>query len=235
MRIKDFIKYFLFIMIMLVIFTGCSMNNEDNKDIKAKTTEELTYLEDEVFTIVNKYTKGEYIKDDTLNWEEITKEVQKFNSSLDVLVSDLSEVKVSNDDILAMRNAVNDIIISCGNKDEKLLLQRISYFYSLLPDYLEKYSDNKNKIDIMKLKGLVLSSFVQVDSLNWDEAKNTIGLAESKYKEMMNDIDYMKEYSYNLNKVYILLEEMKNAIELEEVELTKVKYINFIEKIRYLS
>ena len=40
----------------------------------------------------------------------------------------------------------------------------------------------------------------------------------------------MKEYSYNLNKTYILIGEFKNAIDLEEVELTKQKYINFIDK-----
>ena len=40
----------------------------------------------------------------------------------------------------------------------------------------------------------------------------------------------MKEFSYNLNKIFVLLSEIKNAIYLEELELTKIKYINFIEK-----
>ena len=48
---------------------------------------------------------------------------------------------------------------------------------------------------------------------------------------MMDDVDYMKEYAHNLNRVYILIGEMKKSIELEELELTKIKYINFIEKI----
>ena len=83
----------------------------------------------------------------------------------------------------------------------------------------------------MKLKSLVISSYVQANFLDWENAKSTILLAEDKYKEMIDDIDYMKEYSYNLNKVYILVEETKNAIELEELDLTRIKYINFIEKI----
>ena len=82
----------------------------------------------------------------------------------------------------------------------------------------------------MKLKSLILSSYVQANFLEWDTAKDTIVLAEAKYNEMMNSVDYMREYSNSLNKVYVLLEELKNAIELEEIELVKVKYINFIEK-----
>ena len=61
------------------------------------------------------------------------------------------------------------------------------------------------------------------------EAIIPICATENKYKEMMDDIDYMKEYKYNLNKVYILLGELKNSIYSEEINLSKMKYINFEE------
>ena len=47
---------------------------------------------------------------------------------------------------------------------------------------------------------------------------------------MADNLDYMKEYSYNLNKTYVLVEEFKNAVDAEQAELSKTKYINFIEK-----
>ena len=71
-------------------------------------------------------------------------------------------------------------------------------------------------------------SGIGIIRISGDEAIET---ADNKYKEMTDDVDYMKEYSYNLNKVYILLGELKNVINTEELELTKMKYINFIEKI----
>lgn len=228
MRKNFLIKYILIILVLLFILTGCSVDNE--KTIQDKVNEEINFLENKTFTITNKYAKGEYLEDSKLNWNDISKEVEEINISIDTIIQDLSELDISNEDILALRNEVNSLIISAGNEDEYNLLQRISYLYSLLPNYLEKYSDNKNKVDVMKLKGLVLSSFVQANFLEWDTAKSTIVLAEAKYNEMMNNVDYMKEYSNNLNKIYVLLEELKNAIELEEVELTKVKFVNFIEK-----
>lgn len=225
------IKYILVFFIALFLLTGCSMNNEnDKKTIQDKVNEEISYLEAKTFTITNKYAKNEYEKDGKIEWNNISKEVKEINVSIDSIIQDLSELDISNEDILALRNEINSLIISAGNEDEYNLLQRISYLYSLLPNYLEKYSDNKNKVDVMKLKSLVLSSFVQANFLEWNTAKETIILAESKYNEMMNNVDYMREYSNNLNKIYVLLEELKNAIELEEVELVKVKFINFIEK-----
>ena len=231
MRKKFFIEYILFIFLILFILTGCSRNNENSKkDLKDKVNEEISFLEDKTFTITNKYAKGEYLIDGSLQWKDISKEVEEISISIDTIIQDLSELDVSNEDILALRNEVNSLIISTGNKDEYNLLQKASNLYSLLPNYMEKYSEDKNKIDIMKLKGLVLTSYIQANSLEWDLSKDTIILAEAKYNEMMNNIDYMKEYSNSLNKVYVLLEELKNAIELQEIELTKVKFINFIEK-----
>lgn len=225
------IKYILFLIIILFVLSGCSINDENNKKtLQDKVDEEINFLEDKTFTIANKYAKGEYLTEKEINWEDISKEVKEINISIDSIIQDLSELDISNEDILALRNEVNSLIISAGNKDEYSLLQRASYLYSLLPNYLEKYSDDKNQVDVMKLKSLVLSSFVQANFLEWDTAKETIILAEAKYNEMMNNVDYMREYSHNLNKVYVLVEELKNAIELQEVELVKVKYINFIEK-----
>lgn len=231
MRKIFLIKYILFIFSILFILSGCSINNEENeKTIQDKVNEEINFLENKTFTITNKYAKGEYLVDEKLNWKDISKEVEEINLSIDTIIQDLSELDISNEDILALRNEVNSLLISSGNEDEYNLLQRTSYLYSLLPNYLEKYSDDKNQVDVMKLKSLILSSFVQANFLEWDTAKNTIVLAEAKYNEMMNNVDYMKEYSNNLNKIYVLLEELKNAIELQEVELTKVKFVNFIEK-----
>lgn len=231
MKEKQLIKYIILIILCLCCFTGCSTNDENKKTIEDKTNEEISYLEDEIFTVINKYVKGEYTSDGKIKWEDVAMDVQKINNVLDTIMLDLSEVKISNEELITLRNEVNNLSIAVSNNDEIILLQSSSYLYSLLPGYLERYSNNKNKVDIMQLKSLVLSSFVQANSLSWPEAKNTVLLAETKYKEMMDNIEYMKEYSYNLNKVYVLLEEFKNAVDIEEVELSKQKYINFIEKI----
>ena len=230
-QIKKFLKYLILICFMMITLTGCSLENEEGKTIEDKTNEEITYLEDEILTIINRYAKREYIVENSINWGEIAKDAEKINSSLDTIMLDLSEIKISNEDLITFRNEINNLNIAITNNNEYELLQRCNYLYSLLPTYLEKISNNQNEINIMKLKSLMISSFIQANFFDWENAKTTIVLAENKYKEMMDDVDYMKEYSYNLNKTYILVEEMKNSIELEEADLVRIKYINFIEKI----
>ncbi len=229
--IKYIKKYIIIFFLVLICLTGCSFKGTDNKTIEDKTNEEIHYIEECIFTLVNRYAKEEYIVDNYLDWKIIKEDAEKINNSIDTIILDLEEVKVSNDDLINFRNEVNNLNIGISNEDEREFLERCSYLYSMLPTILERYSQNKNEINIMKLKSLVLSSFVQANFLDWTRAKESVKLADDKYKEMMDDIDYMKEYDYNLNKVYVLLEEYKNVIDSEQPSLARIKYINFIDKI----
>lgn len=219
------------IICVLISFTGCSLNTHESKGIKEKTDEEISYIENKILTFFSKYAKNEYGNlVEELDWQEIENSIIDLNNVLDTIILDFTEIEISNEDIIEFRNGINDLSIACTNRDMNLVIEKCSFLYSLLPTYMEKYSENKNEINTLKLKTLVVSSFAYSNLYDWENAKNTIGLAENKYKEMMDDADYIKEYTHKLNKVYILLGEIKNAIEIEELELTKIKYINFIEK-----
>ena len=51
------------------------------------------------------------------------------------------------------------------------------------------------------------------------------------YKNLMNDIGYAEENKYNLNKIYVLLEEYRNAIGGLNYDLVRMKYIVTVENL----
>lgn len=219
------------IILLLLIFTltGCSDNTE--KNIKDKTNAELTYIEDEIFTIVNKYAKDEYLRDGNLEWNSIQNDAKKINNVVDTMLLDLSELDIPNEDIVVFTRELGNLIMLISDEDDKMMIDKLNYLYSLIPKYMAKYEDNKNKTSKKELKSTILSSYSFANMEEWTEAKNFIQSTEDKYKGMMNDVDYMKENAYNLNKIYVLIEELKNAISTENVELVKVKYISLIEEV----
>lgn len=231
--VRKYIFYFIVLIMMLFLLTGCSGIESETKNatVEEKASSEIEYLQDEIFTIINKYLKGEYIKDDATDWEMVNKDAQKIGKVLDTLMLDFGEAKISNDELNKFRNQIDNLLIACGTEDEQALFTSASNLYALLPNYYGKFSNDNNKKDIMTLKSLVLQSYINSYFLNWEEAKTIAQSAETKYKEMSDNLEYMKEYSYSLNKIYILVEEFKNAVDLEESDLAKIKYINFIEKI----
>ncbi len=227
-------KVFLFCVIIffcIIFLTACSINDEEKPSIESKITEEIEYIENKILTFLNMYAKDEYDLEEDLNWDLIEENAIDLNGILDTIILDMTEVEISNETIIEFKNRVNNLSIAISNKDIDATLEEYRLLYLLLPIYAEKIYSNKNELEILRLKSLAVSSYVLANRSEWDEAKKTILETENKYKKMMDNVDYIKEYSYNLNKVFVLIGELRNAIELEELELTNIKYVNFIEKI----
>ena len=236
--VKKYIFCFIILIIMLFSFAGCSGIDGEMKSVSVekKSSSEIEYLENEIFTIINKFSKNEYEKDNGIDWKDVNKDAQKIGKVLDTVMLDFGEAKVSNDELNNLRNEINNLLIYTTNEDVNNLFKSASNLYSVLPEYYSRFSEDNNKKLVMDLKSLILKSYTSAYFLDWGTAKSNALLAENKYKEMSDNLEYMKENSYNLNKVYILVEEFKNAVDLEELELAKIKYINFIEKyIAYLN
>ena len=49
--------------------------------------------------------------------------------------------------------------------------------------------------------------------------------------ELMKDNNYARENKYNLNKIYVLLEEYKNSLETQNYDLIRMKYILVVEEL----
>ena len=231
MKRNKSILYLSILLCIVFLFSGCSNNVSEKENIEKKVNEEIDYLQNNIISIINKNIKGEYIIDEKINWYEVENDINSISNILDTILLDLAELDIEDKDLANLRNEVNNLIIATAEEDELKLLNSCSYLYSLLPNYMEKYSKDINKIDILKLKSYVITSMIEANSLNWKQSLETIDIAESYYNEMLNNLHYIQENSYNMNKIYVLLEELKNVVEKQEVELCKVKYINFIEKI----
>ena len=215
--------------ILLLTLTGCRA--EESKTINDKLDLELNYVEDLIFKIANKHAKGEYLKDDKINWEDIKSDILKINDSWSTLVLDLTEVNVSNENIISFSNDLNDLMISVSDEDEITMLDKINKMYSELIIYKQSYSDYNNEIEKKKIKNGMLSVYVFANKNDYEGAKKEIANLIEKYKSLMDDTNYAEENKYHLNKIYVLLEEYNNAIQTQNFDLIRMKYISAVEEI----
>lgn len=229
---RKYIKNLLFLIFVLIILTGCSLSEEKNEEelMKEKTNTELQFVEDAIFNITNKYAKGEYIKDDELDWDSILEDEKKINEVLETIILDLAEINISQENLVLFSNELNNLLTITLQQNEGELLLRTQSLYDLVPKFLNEFLDDKNIIKDKELKSIVLLGFAYANIENWEQAKATLQLAMDKYNNLMNDVDYIQARTYSLNKVYVLLGEVKNAAEVENLDLFKLKFVNFIEK-----
>lgn len=215
--------------ILLFSLTGCGKTPE--KDIEGKLNAELEYVEDLIFKVANKHAKGEYLEEDKFKWEDIKGDMQKINSTWNTLILDLTEVNVSNQDIIGFSNDLNDLLISVSKESEVMMLEKLNDMYAKVIVFKEAYLKDKSQIQKNKIKSEVLSIYVLTNKDDYESAKTKIASTIDTYKSMMNDIQYAEENAYNLNKIYVLLEEFSNAIQTQNYDLVRMKYIVTVENL----
>lgn len=215
--------------VLLFTLTGCGTKKE--KGINEKLDAELQYIEDLIFKIANKHAKGEYVEDDKINWEDIKEDIHKINASWNTLILDLTEVNVSNQDILGFSNNLNDLMIAISKEAEVTIIDKLNDMYAQVVRFREAYASNKNQIQKNKIKSEALSIYSLVNKQDFEGAYTKATEVIENYKGLMNDINYAEENSYNLNKIYVLLEEYRNSIQTRNYDLARMKYILTVENL----
>ena len=196
-NMKSKLLIFCFLVCFAIfVFVGCDNLNEEPKNINDKTTEEISYVENKILNFYSMYAKNEYGDIENLNWELIEDNAIDLNKVLDTMILDLNEIGMSDEDIIELKKGVNDLSIAIYNRDINNVFKQFGILYSLLPKYMQGYSEDTNKINQMELKALIVFSFSYANMLDWENAKNTIDLAMNKYNEMTDNVEYMTEYSY---------------------------------------
>ena len=107
----------------------------------------------------------------------------------------MSEVDISNENIINFKDGVNRLSIAASNKDINVIFEEYRALYALLPIYAEKSYTSKNEVKQLELKSLVISSYVYANLLDWENAKNSINSAETKYSSLLSDLDASRKPS----------------------------------------
>lgn len=228
---KKISKIFLLLLICLLVLTGCSSDNQE-KSIEEKNLAELEYLEDNIVLIMNKFIKDEYLDEDiqTQKWDEILNDARKIENGMATTLVDLASLNIDTTEIAKLSTGINNMIIAIENEDETNFIVELNNIYALIPNYLSKYLNDSELIFKKQLKYYAISTYVGFRMGNVELAKSQIAEAETRYSEKMKDVNYVQNNEYNVNKVYILLQELKAAVDSGSQELVRTKYLLLVDE-----
>lgn len=229
--IKKSIFFLIIVVLLAMCLTACK-NDKTLEKINEKTTKELGYFEEKIFEIIIKLEKNEYLnKDDIIDWDKVLEDAEKINLEIDNLMLDLSKLNLANEEIRNLSVYTNKVLHAISEKNEISLLNELTNLYQIIPMYLKLYEKDANKIKQKELKSLILKSFNYATNGDWENSKNESLNVENKYNKMISESSYIEENFYNINKLYILIQEYKNAVDSNELEVVRVKFILLVSEI----
>lgn len=229
---RKILKTFIILFMCLLVLTGCSVNDEAT-NVEEKNLAELEYLEDNIVLIMNKYIKNEYFDEENKvqKWDKILEDSRKIENGMATTMVDLAALNIDSAEIAKLSEGINRMIIAIENQDETNFIVELNNIFALIPNYLSKYLKDDELIFKKQLKYYAISTYVGFRMGDIELARSQIAEAESKYSEKMKDVNYVQNNEYNVNKIYVLIQELKGSIETGSEELVKTKYLLLVEEI----
>jgi len=204
---------------------GEESSSESGPDKKETT---VTKMEEQ---LVTESSKAE------VDWNTIESETEMLYSTWGAIVLDLYKIDISNEDILSFSDTLDEAIINMKNKDKALSCMYLAKLYSHLP----KFAKNNTKLDEIKketlqAKSYIINAYAYAETTNWDKIEEEVSKAENIFKNLVNDVKYIEDKrKYNIDKSYILIEELKNSLKLKDTEIFYLKYKNLLEGLNVIA
>lgn len=196
-------------------------NSDNNKESTSSNNTKYEVKNDSI--LVN--------KDENINWDNIKTNVETIHYAWANLTIDLHGLNVNNENILSFSNVLDQVTISAKQEDKIATLNNLASLYAFFPNYIEQISDDNEKININYTKACILNSYALAEQNKWEEMKIQVSNAINYFTNILNSVNEDRQKQNGLSKIYVLLNELNNSIDLKDKDLYMIKYRNVMEEL----
>jgi len=202
--------------------SGGGESSSSSSEENSKSTEYTKYNVENQNILIN--------TNEEIDWNYMKNTVETLYSSWPTIMIDLHSVNVKNEDILTFSINLDSLIINIQNEDKKATLNTLAILYSYLPIYMQQYSEDTDKVNTQYTKSHIINTYVLLEEDKWEDMQAEITKANEYFSLIINSIK--EDRSRNcISKTYVLVNEMNNAIKLQDKKLFYLKYRNIMESL----
>jgi len=169
-----------------------------------------------------------------IDWKSIKSQIETINEAWGVVVLDLSSLNVDSNDILGFSSTLDESILSIEAENKSDTLTNIANLYSYIPKFEESISANQSTQNIKQVKSNIIKAYSLLEQNDWIAVETNISECENTFKNLLNDIEYIQDKEYKVNKTYVLIKELQNSLPYKDKKLFLVKYKNLMESVNTL-
>ena len=171
---------------------------------------------------------------DDVPWDEISYGVETLYTAWPSISLDMKALNINESDISSFSTTLDGIAQAVKVQDKNSTLINLYNLYILLPKYLSYFLSDEYTLNVYNTKAYVLSSYVSADSENWEDMNTNVTNAINTLSKNMNSANINDTEKSTIEKSYVLLEELKRGVGLEDKEIFYLKYKLAMEQLEIL-
>lgn len=217
-----------------------STENEGNSSGKSGNSESSnssTSSEETSQTSDNKqYTleeTGILSKSSEIDWNQIKNDVEKIYISLYPITLDLYQTSTNQQDIVNFNKEYDNLTKAVKDESKDDSLMELSMLYDYLPKFVENCTDDEKEKTVIKTKNEIFKAYSILDKEEWSTISNNVNSATQEFTKLVTNINNKESGNqYNINKTYVMINELQNAVTLKDKEIFLIKYKNLLEELQ---
>lgn len=172
--------------------------------------------------------------ENNVDWKSIKAQIETINEAWGVVILDLSNLNVDSNDILGFSSTLDKCILSIKDENKTDTLTNIAQLYSYIPKFESGISAEGNVQNVKQVKSNILNAYSLVEQNNWTGVTTNISDGEGTFRNLLNNMEYIKDKEYKVNRTYVLIKELQNSLSYQDKKLFYVKYKNLMESVNNL-
>lgn len=173
---------------------------------------------------------GVLTNSEDINWDMIKTEIENVYTSLPSITMDLYQQSINQEDILGF-NAEFDKLTSVAKEEKKEeTLAELTKVYEYFPKFLKGSNQEALYTTLIETKWNVFKGYSKLDSENWQEISKNIKDAIDTYSKLLTNTEIDEKKQYSVSKGYIMINELQNAVSLNDSAVFLIKYKNLLEE-----
>lgn len=175
-------------------------------------------------------SNGVLTNDKDINWDYIKNEIEIMYQSVPTITIDLYQSNLNRDDILSFNSEYDKLMVAVKNESKQDTLNQLSKTYDYVSKFAQYAIDNSMEKNIIETKSNILKAYAKLDSKDWNGMSGDIKNAIDVYSKLLVDTTIKPNKQYSINKIYISLNELQNAINVQDESVFLIKYKNVLEE-----
>lgn len=170
--------------------------------------------------------------DTQLNWDEIKNNVERVYTLLYPTTLDLYQVNTNQDEIVNFNKEYDNLTQAVKSENKQDTLEELTLLYEYIPKFIENCTNEEKEKIIIRTKNYIFKAYSILEEEEWTTMAENINYAVQEFTKLVTDINNIENGNqYNINKTYIIINELKNAVVLRDKEVFLIKYKNALEEI----
>ena len=169
-----------------------------------------------------------------IDWTACKNEVELIYTSISTITLDLYKQNVTQEDILNFNKELDNLTTSLQQENKQTALDNLIKIYEYIPKFAQNVSDDILYKTVLETKLHVFKAYGKLDTKDWGTMSTNLTDAINVYSSLLTNTGIETGKQSSINKGYVMLNELKNAVDLQNDSIFLIKYKNLLEEINNL-